>query len=235
MSTFVSSNPYMAMWDRVVNKYSKEYGPYFESFKAKTRLNEVIMIGRAGEGVWLAGELLAAAAIESGKYGKVIFAMPGERRNTPARSYVRFSDHPVRFPASWIHNADDILIFEEEMLTFSSPVLDLDIPTITCRMNPNGFCIVNSSKAPGELGGDVAGKLVTVDGTKISGKILKNPFFMNMAVMGAYLAAKKSDLVNAMESTIKNFVNPRGHKIFGEELGDLNIKAFRVGYESAKF
>jgi len=234
MKTFISNNPYMAMWDKVVNKYSGEYGPYFESYKAKTGMYEVIIIGRAGEGIWTTGELIGAAAIEKGKYCKVIFAMPGERRNTPARSFVRFADEKVHFPVSWIHSGDDVLILEEEFLKFSSPVLDFDVATVTQRMNPNGFCIVNSPKKPQELKGDIAGKLITVDASKISNEVLGSPFFMNMAVIGAYLGVRKFILIDEIKNAIKEFTNPRGHKIFQGKNGEMNIKALQAGYEAVK-
>jgi 2-oxoacid:acceptor oxidoreductase gamma subunit (pyruvate/2-ketoisovalerate family) len=235
MNGIVSSNPYMAMYDRVVNRYSGEYDSHFKSYKAKTKLSEVILIGRGGEGIWLSGEVLAATAIESGKYSKVIFRMPGERRSTPTFSYLRVADEAISFPTSFIYSADDILLFEEDMFTYTSVIFDMDIPTVACRMNPEGLCVVNSAKSPSELSGDLAGKLVTVDGTRISEQYLGTPFYMNFPVIGAYLAAKKSKLMKQMETTIKNFRNPRGHKLFEGKLGDLNIKALRAGYESAKF
>jgi 2-oxoacid:acceptor oxidoreductase gamma subunit (pyruvate/2-ketoisovalerate family) len=225
-------NTYMAMWDKVVNKYSGEYGPYFDDYKAKTGMEEVTLIGRAGEGVWTAGELLAAAAIEKGKYSKVIFAMPGERRNSPTRSFLRFADEPVHFPAAWIHSADDMLILEEELLTLTSPVLDLDVATMTRRMNSNGFCVVNSPKKPAAIKGDIAGTPVTVDATKISVDYLGSPFLVNVAVIGAYLAVKKGFLIEEVEEAIKNFINPRGHRIFDGKRGEMNLKALRVGYET---
>jgi len=227
-------NTYMAMWDKVVSKYSGHYESYFEKYKEENGISEVTLLGRAGEGIWMAGELLAAAAIEKGKYGKVIFAMPGERRNSPTRSFLRIADKPIHFPACWIYSADDVLILEEDLLTFSSPVLDFEVSTLTRRMNPNGYCVVNSTKRPNELRGDIAGKPVTVDGTKISVEYLGSPFFMNMAVMGAYLAFRKTILIEDMETAIRDFTNPRGHRILEGKMGEMNIKALRAGYESAK-
>lgn len=228
-------NTYMAMWDNLVNKYSEKYAPYFESYRNEKGMTEVTLLGRAGEGVWLAGELLAAAAIEKGKYSKVIFAMPGERRNSPTRSFLRMADKPVHFPASWIYSADDMLILEEDLLTFFSPVLDFEVEILTRRMNPSGYCIVNSPRSPGELGGDIAGKPVTVDATRISLEYLGSPFFMNTAVIGAYLAVRKTILIEDVEAGIRNFTNPRGHRSFEGKAGEMNIKALRAGYESANF
>ena len=228
-------NNYMAMWDKVVSKYSGRYGSYFEKYKKENGISEVTLIGRAGEGIWISGELLAAAAIGKGKYAKVVFAMPGERRNSPARSFLRMADKPIHFPACWIHNADDILILEEDLLKFYSPVLDLEVSTITRRMNPKGFCIVNSPKTPNELQGDIAGNLVTVDGTRISVEYFGNPFLMNVAVIGAYLSVRKDILIEDIEDTIRKFTNPRGHRIFEGKMGEKNIKALRAGYELAKF
>ncbi|MBI5444303.1 MAG: 2-oxoacid:acceptor oxidoreductase family protein [Deltaproteobacteria bacterium] len=227
-------NAYMDMWDRVVAKYSGEYGPCFADYKAKTGLRETILLGRAGEGVWLAGELLAAAAIEQGKESKVIFSMPGERRNSPTRSFLRVADTPIHFPASWIHNADDVLILEEELATLSSAVLDLDIPTIIRRMNPDGFCIVNSAKGPGQLQGGIPGRTVTVDATRISVELFGSPFFVNLAVIGAYLAAAKVFSLEQLESAIANFTNPRGHKVLSGKQGERNVAALRAGYGAAR-
>jgi Pyruvate/2-oxoacid:ferredoxin oxidoreductase gamma subunit len=128
-----------------------------------------------------------------------------------------------------------VLILEEDLLSFSSPVLDFDVSTLTRRMNPNGYCVVNSPKKPNKLGGDIAGRPVTVDGTKISLEYLKSPFYMNMAVIGAYLAFRKTIDIEDMERAIKEFINPRGHKILEGKMGEMNIKALRAGYESAKF
>jgi 2-oxoacid:acceptor oxidoreductase gamma subunit (pyruvate/2-ketoisovalerate family) len=228
-------NTYMAMWDKVVDTYSGQYGPYFQDYKAKTGLKEITLIGRAGEGVWMAGELLGAAAINKGKYSKVIFSMPGERRNTPTRSYVRFADAPVHFPVSWIHSADDMIVLEEELLTLSSPVLDFDVPTMTRRMMKNGFCVINSSKSPAKLRRHIPGKPVSVDASRISVEYLGNPFFVNIPVLGAYAKVSKDLSIEDMERAVRTFVNPRGHRVFDGARGEMTVKALRAGYESAKY
>jgi|GEM_PF-6330997 2-oxoacid:acceptor oxidoreductase gamma subunit (pyruvate/2-ketoisovalerate family) len=226
-------NTYMAMWDKVVETYSGLYGPYFEKYKAETGLREVTLVGRAGEGVWMAGELLGAAAIGKGRYGKVIFTMPGERRNTPARSFVRFSDKAVHFPVSWIHAADHMVVLEEELLTLSSPVLDLDIAVMIRRMDPKGFCIINSRKPARRLRGQITGKPVTVDATGISIKLLGSPFFVNIPVIGAFLAVTNDITVEEMNEAITGFVNPRGHRVFDGARGKMTLDALKAGYESA--
>lgn len=228
-------NTYMAMWDRVVDSYSGQYGVYFQNYKAKMRLKEITLIGRAGEGVWMAGELLGAAAIEKGKFSKVIFSMPGERRNTPTRSYVRFADAPVHFPVSWIHSADDMIVLEEELLRLSSAVLDFDVPTMTSRMMKTGFCVINSRKSVDELRSLIPGKPVSVDASRISVEYLGNPFFVNVPVLGAYARVSGVLSIEDMATAIRAFVNPRGHRVFDGKKGDLTVKALVAGYESAKY
>ena len=124
---------------------------------------------------------------------------------------------------------------EEDLLTFFSPVLDFDVKTLTRRMNPSGYCIVNSPRPPDDLQGDIAGNTVTVDATGISLEYLGSPFFMNTAVIGAYLAVRRTILIEDVEAGIRNFTNPRGHKSFEGKAGEMNIKALRAGYESANF
>lgn len=229
-------NTYMAMWDKVADKYKGEYGPYIESYKAKTGMREITFIGRAGEGVWTAGDLLCEALSGRGKYCRINFIMPGDRGNVLSRSFLTYANEPISFPVCWIHSADDMLVFEEELLTLDSLVFGVDISVMTRWMNPQGFCVVNSPKRPNEIRGNITGKPVTVDATRISHECFGHPFFLNIPVIGAYLATRKDILtIEEMETAIKNFINPRGHKLFDGERGEQNIKALRAGYKSVRF
>ena len=129
------------MWDIVENKYKHEYGPLIEEYKNSVNLREVILLGRGGYGMWVAGELLSAALISSGKFAKSIFVMSMDRRNSPTRSFVRFADAPVTFPSSHVYQPDDMVIADSSLLGFQSAVFDIDIPQWLGKLDANGICV----------------------------------------------------------------------------------------------
>lgn len=225
---------YTDMWDIIENKYRDEYGPLMEEYKKSVNLREVALIGRAGYGIWQGGEILCSALIASGKFAKSIFIMPGERRNTPTRSFVRFADAPVILPNSHIYKPDDMIIAESTFLDFRSPVLDVDIASLVSKMDATGVCVLNSSKLPDQVKASLTAKLVTVDASQIALEILGNAFLGNTALIGAYIAATKILPLESAEKAIMEFTDPRGRRVFSGKRGELNVKAVRAGYESVR-
>lgn len=225
---------YTEMWDIIENKYRDEYGPLMEEYKKGVNLREVALIGRAGYGIWQAGELLCGALIASGKFAKSIFLMPGERRNTPTRSFIRFADVSVNLPNSHIYKPDDMIIAESTFLNFQSVVLDVDIVSLLSKMDSTGVCVLNSSKPPDQVNASLKAKLVTVDASQIALEILGDAFLGNTALLGAYIAATKILPLESFEKAIMEFKDPRGRRIYSGEKGELNVKAARAGYESVR-
>lgn len=225
---------YTEMWDIIENKYKDEYGPLFEEYKKSINMRELVLVGRAGQGMWQGGELLCGALISGGKFGKVIFIMPGERQNSPTRSFVRYADAPVTFPASHIYRPDHMIISGTELLNFRSIVFDIDVPSLTHKTSEDGLIVLNSSKTPNQLNVALRAKLVTVDATQIAMDILGDALHRNTVLIGAYLAATKVLSLESFEKAIMEYKDPRGRKVYTGKKGELNIKAARAGYESVK-
>lgn len=225
---------YTEMWEFIENKYKDEYEPLFEEYKKSVNLREVTLIGRAGYGIWVAGELLCAAFIAEGKFAKSIFIMPGERRNTPTRSFIRVADVPVNLPACHIYKPDDMIVAESTFLNFRSEVFDIDIAILTEKMDATGICVLNSAKPPDQVNASFKAKLVTVDASQIALELLGSAFWGNTALLGGYIAATKILPLESMEKVIMGFKDARGRRTFSAKAGEQNIKALRAGYESVK-
>lgn len=227
---------YTDMWDIIEDRYKDEYGPSIEEYKQSVNMRELVMIGRAGYGMWQGGELLCRALMSAGKSGKVIFVMPGERQNSPTRSFVRYADVPVTFPGSHIYKPDHMIISDIDLLEFQSLVFDIDTTAFTRRMDEKGLVILDSPMSPDQIKTKtpLKPKLVTVDATQIALDILEAVFHRNTALIGAYLAVTKVMPLESFEKAILEYKDPRGRLVYSGKKGELNIKAARAGYESVK-
>ena len=226
---------YTEMWERVEGKHKPTYGKYFEEYKKSVNMREVIFLGRGGEGMWMAGELLCSALINMGKYAKVIFMMTGERRGALTRSYIRYADAPTDFPAAYIYKPDELVIGDYSVRNLVSLITDVDVPAMIRRMEPDSLCIINSSKPPQALDLAFAGRLAAVDATNIALKVLGNEFFVNMALVGAYAAATGVMELSFLQQCMKEYRNPRGRKPFSGKAGEVNLEAARLGFEGLRF
>lgn len=225
---------YTEMWDVIENKYKDKYATTFENYKNSVSMRELALIGRAGYGLWQGGELLSGALISIGKFAKVVFLMPGERQNSPTRSFIRYADSPISFPTSDIYKPDHLILAEADMLNFRSVAFDIDIPQLTAKMDERGLIIVNSSKHPSELQGLLKARVATVDAARIALELLKSPFHINTAMIGAYLALTNVMSMESFEHSIKTYRDPRGRMVYAGAKGDINIKAAWAGYESIR-
>lgn len=77
---------------------------------------EILIQGRGGQGAQTAGNLLATAFYEEGKYVQTFASYGGARRGTPVNSFLRVSDKPIRLRCS-IERPAAILCFDESLLS----------------------------------------------------------------------------------------------------------------------
>ena len=68
-------------------------------------MKEVRLIGRGGQGVVIAGEMLAYALAVEGNFVSAIPSFTGERRGAPVFTSIRFDDKPVR-EVTQVYNPD---------------------------------------------------------------------------------------------------------------------------------
>jgi 2-oxoacid:acceptor oxidoreductase gamma subunit (pyruvate/2-ketoisovalerate family) len=175
------------------------------------------LLGRGGQGIVTAGELLAKSATLDAMHAQSIPSFGAERRGGPSQSTLRISNHPILLrcnPSMF----DVICIFDPTIWHFVDA---------TRGLKEDSVLIFNSRKKPSELekslrSGKYPSKLTTtsyrihsLDATGIAVDLIGRPI-TNTTMMGAFSAA--TDLVS-MEKVIQTI-----NAGFGPR-SDANIKA----------
>lgn len=183
-----------------------------------SQMTEIRWHGRAGQGVVTAGELLAEAAMHSGKYFQAFPEYGSERMGAPIKSYTRVSDEPIELHCP---------ILEPEMIIVVNDNL-LGIENLTEGLNPDGTVIMNTARTPGEIRealGFPGGTVWCVDASKIALEELKRdiPSTMMLAV-----AARAADFVT-LESAIEVTKESLGTRL-RPEVVQANVRALERAY-----
>lgn len=76
---------------------------------------QCIIQGRGGQGAQMAGEILAHAFFQEGKYVQNYATYGGARRGTPVSSFIRVDDKPIRLRCN-IESPDVIMCFDPSLL-----------------------------------------------------------------------------------------------------------------------
>jgi pyruvate ferredoxin oxidoreductase gamma subunit len=183
------------------------------------KLTEIRWHGRAGQGVVTAGELLAEAAMEEGKYFQAFPDYGPERMGAPIKSYTRISDGPIEVHHQ-ILNPDVIIVVNPNLIG----VVDL-----TEGLKEDGTAIINTPDSPAEVRkklGLKGGKVVTLDATGIAMDTLKRDIPSTL-MLGA--VAQVTDLVS-LDSVVHIAKERLGEKLRSEVV-EANLTALKRAYE----
>lgn len=175
---------------------------------------EVRWHGRGGQGAVTSAELVALAAINSGKYGQSFPSFGPERRGAPVLAFLRVSENePIRVRTE-IVDPDIVVVLDPSLLR---------IVDVTSGLKKKGTLVINTKKAPEEIKAAHGNgyRLATVDATAIARKELGLPI-TNTTMIGALL--KASGLVD-----IDTVIGPLEHR-FGR-VANKNIAAMKSAYE----
>jgi pyruvate ferredoxin oxidoreductase gamma subunit len=170
--------------------------------------------GRGGQGVVTAGELLARAAFEDGKWAQAFPEFGSERVGSPVRAYVRISDGRVRSRSSIVH--PDYIIVQDATL-LSANILE--------GLKPKGLVIVNWDRPPEELGLPDGVVAVLVPATAIARRVLGRPL-PNTSLMGAFAAATGEVSLEAVGKALATR--------FGKAQGEKNLEAATEAFRWVK-
>ncbi len=143
-------------------------------------MQEILILGRGGQGAQTAGNQLARAFFAEGQYVQTFATYGGARRGTPVASSLRADDKPIRLRSN-IDHASALLCFDESLL--DAAFLQL--------ADPDALIVVNSSRERAAFDGQFAElgafNILPVNGRKIAqendmGKVV------NSALLGALVA-----------------------------------------------
>jgi pyruvate ferredoxin oxidoreductase gamma subunit len=195
------------------------------SERRKQSMPEMIEIrwhGRGGQGAKTAAQLLAEAAMDTGKYIQAFPEYGPERAGAPMRSYNRISPDPIR-----IHSA----VTDPGYVVVIDPTLLVGVD-VAEGLGENGALLVNTSMTPGQVRERIGlkhARVYTVDASAISmqllGKNMPNtPMLGALAKVGGFLAIED----------LKSKLHHKFDKKLGAEGAEANIRALERAASEVK-
>ncbi len=168
--------------------------------------------GRGGQGAVTSAELVAQAAIDTGKFATAFPSFGPERRGAPVVAFARVDDQPIRL-RSKVYNPDVVLVLDPSLLDIANP---------TEGLKEGGILIINSSHDAAQLRKKLNyhGKLALVDAATIAREVLGLPI-TNTTMVGALVKGANLLSVEALKNPFT--------KRFGK-IASKNIAAMERAY-----
>lgn len=150
--------------------------------------------GRGGQGAVTSAELVARAAIDTGKYATAFPSFGPERRGAPVVAFARVGDEPIRVRAK-VHNPDVVIVLDPSLLDIANP---------TEGLREDGTLIINTSKDSAEIRKELSykGKLAIVDASNIAREVIGLPI-TNTTMVGALVKGTGLLSVESLEEPFK--------------------------------
>jgi pyruvate ferredoxin oxidoreductase gamma subunit len=173
--------------------------------------------GRGGQGVVTAAELLSQAAFHDGRHAQAFPSFGSERMGAPVVAFCRIDGQPIRSREPVAH--PDVVVVQDATLLHHVDVF--------AGLSVSGYVIVNSSRAPDELGiAEVAdriphGRLVTVPATDIARTHTGRPV-PNAVLLGAVAALTGVVSLGAVGRAVR--------ERFPGRVGEANVAAAEAAF-----
>ena len=173
---------------------------------------EVIIAGFGGQGIILAGKLLAQIAMKAGKEVTFMPSYGAEMRGGTANSMVIISDDPIGSPL--VTNPASAIIMNKASLKKFGP-----------RIKAGGLVIMNSSLIDLEPEVEKSVEVVAIPADELAVES-GNARAANMVAIGAYMAKKGLFSLELAGASLPEVLAKRYHNTL-----DANIAAMRRGGE----
>ncbi|MEJ2716154.1 MAG: 2-oxoacid:acceptor oxidoreductase family protein [Deltaproteobacteria bacterium] len=172
--------------------------------------------GRGGQGAVTSAELVAQAAIASGKYATAFPSFGPERRGAPVVAFARVAGEPIRVRAK-VYNPDVVIVLDPSLLEIAHP---------THGLRDTGILIINSSEDPETVRKELSyeGKLAIVDASRIAREVIGLPI-TNTTMVGALVKGTDLLSVESLEEPFK--------RRFGK-IATRNIQAMKRAWEETQ-
>ncbi|UCC21679.1 MAG: 2-oxoacid:acceptor oxidoreductase family protein [Planctomycetota bacterium] len=183
--------------------------------KANGFYEEVIVAGFGGQGIILAGRLLAQTAMKAGKEVTYMPAYGPEMRGGTANSMVVIADEPIASPL--VSKPNSLIGMNEASVNKFAP-----------RVKGGGLVIMNSSLIDSEPEVEETTDVLAVPADEIAVE-LGSQKCANMVAMGAYLQKRGLFGADSAAACLADVLAARYHKTL-----PMNSEALRRGAEFAK-
>ena len=175
----------------------------------------IIIAGFGGQGVILAGKILAQAAMDHGLDVTWLPSYGPEMRGGTANCTVVLSDEPVGSP---------IVDEATALIAMNRPSLD----KFEHSLGEGGTIVVNRSLIDGQISrNDLTASYI--DMNEIARNAVGNPRAINMVALGAYVKASGALPLQVVKDAMAHAMHESGKDAFIE----MNEKALEAGYNAA--
>lgn len=136
-------------------------------------------------------ELLAQAAIDTGRFATAFPSFGPERRGAPVVAFARVDDQPVRL-RSKIYRPDVVVVLDPSLLEIANPAEGI---------RDGGILIINSSHDPESLRKKLSyqGRMALVDAGRIAKEVIGLPI-TNTTMVGALIRGTNMLSVDSLKS-----------------------------------
>ena len=184
----------------------------------KKILREVRFHGRGGQGAVILAQLTAKAAFMEGKWPQAMAFFGAERRGAPVEAFLRISDKEILI-RSKVYEPDYVVVLDHSLL---------EVLNVIDGLKEGGGLLVNSVEKPilPESFSKRKNRLYFVDATDIAlelNLIVAEQPVVNTAMLGGFAKATGEIKLQSAEWAVR--------QEWPGEIGELNSKAVRLGYD----
>ena len=174
---------------------------------------EIRIHGRGGQGAVTSAEMLALAAIGTGKYAQAFPSFGPERRGAPVQAFVRVSDKQIRVRGE-IREPDVVVVLDPGLL---------NIMDVSSGLREKGIIVVNTKGSAAEIKSRFKNKwpAAVVDASAIAVETI-GVNIVNTTMLGAILKACEVVPMESLEEPLK-------HRFGGRAAA--NFEACKKAYE----
>lgn len=174
---------------------------------------EIRFHGLGGEGVVSASEFLGKAAMKEGKWAHSFPFFGTEIRGAAVRAFLRVSDSPISIK-SYIYEPDLVMVTNSTILSLAETTDGISEKTLV---------LINTSRAPSEISGEIGGRIQTINAGEIGYGIFGKPI-ANTVMVGALLRLTRLLALEPVEDAVR--------EEFSGKMAQLNVQALRAGYDA---
>ena len=176
---------------------------------------EVVIAGFGGQGIILAGRLLAQTAMKAGKEVTYMPSYGAEVRGGTANCMVIIADKPIACPV--VGKPDSLVVMNKASLDKFAP-----------HLKNSGLLVMNSSLIDDKPKLDESIEILKVPADEIAVQ-LGNAKVANMVALGAYLGRRGHLTADAAADALPDVLAERYHKTL-----PINTEALRRGAQFAQ-
>jgi Pyruvate/2-oxoacid:ferredoxin oxidoreductase gamma subunit len=176
---------------------------------------ELVLTGIGGQGIQLAAQVIARAALAEGRAVQIFGSYGGMMRGGNTEATVVFADDAVESPPTVGHAWSAILMHHD----YSAPTIAL--------LRPGSLALVNTSVFEGDVSSTGA-TVLDIAATELAASV-GNPLAAAMVMAGAYTAATGLVALDSLVEGVATSLPP-----YRQQHVEVNVAALRAGFDATR-